>query len=68
MTDSILDRLRRRTSYLGSREVVTLLNTSRKSLGEWVAAGKLPAYKIGKNWQFDPSDLAAFLEQRRLGI
>jgi excisionase family DNA binding protein len=66
--DTIIDDLRRRKTFLGSPETVALLDTTRKSLGEWVAAGRLPAYKIGKNWKFDPADLIRFLDQRRVGV
>ena len=65
---TIIDQLRLRRTYLGSAETVALLDTTRKSLGEWVAAGRLPAYKLGKNWKFDPVDLVRFLEQRRVGV
>ena len=65
---TIIDQLRRRKTFLGSRETVALLDTTRKTLGEWVAAGRLPAYKLGKNWKFDPADLVRFLEERRVGV
>lgn len=64
---TIIEQLRRRRTMLGSSEAVTLLDTTRKSLGEWVAAGRLPAYKLGKNWKFHPADLVCFLEERRVG-
>lgn len=66
-TGTIIEQLRRRKELVSSTEGMAILDLSRKSLCAWVKAGRIPAYRVGKNNKFDPHDLADWLEQRRIG-
>jgi hypothetical protein len=63
---TIVDRLRERTTYVPSSEVMQILNCSRKSLCLWINSGKLPALRTGKNNMVDPNTLADYLSARRV--
>ncbi len=65
--DTIIDHLRRRRGLISSTETMQILGCSRKSLCAWVKAGRIPAYRIGKDNKFDPHDVANFLNARRIG-
>ena len=68
LKNTIVDQLRQRTSYVRATEVMAILGVTRNTLCDWVNAGILPAFRIGKNNVCDPAELAAFLETRRTGV
>ncbi|MCU1252251.1 MAG: Helix-turn-helix domain [Edaphobacter sp.] len=55
-------------TYVRATEVMSILGVTRNTLCDWINAGTLPAYRLGKNNVFDPAELAAFLETRRTGV
>jgi len=66
--NTIVNHLRRRTSYVRATEVMAILGVTRNTLCDWINAGILPAFRIGKNNVCDPAELADFLETRRTGV
>jgi excisionase family DNA binding protein len=64
--DTIIGRLRHRTSYLSSTEVMEILGVTRNTLCAWVRSNAIPAVRVGKDNKFDPLQLAAWLEERRV--
>ena len=56
------------TSYVRASEVMSILGITRNTLCDWINAGTLPAFRLGKNNVCDPAELAAFLETRRTGV
>jgi excisionase family DNA binding protein len=67
VSGSIVARLKLRTSYLSSTEVMEILRRSRKTLCAWVKAGDIPAVRVGRDNKFDPWELALWIEARQLG-
>ncbi len=50
---------------LSPREVARRLGVSRRTVRRWVAAGVLPAYRVGGVIRIHPEELARFLERSR---
>jgi excisionase family DNA binding protein len=45
---------------LTTREAADLLHVSRSRVLKLIAAHRLPATKVGRDWQLTPADVAAF--------
>lgn len=67
VSGSIVAKLKLRTSYLSSTEVMEILRRSRKTLCAWVKAGDIPANRVGRDNMFDSWELALWIEERQLG-
>ena len=52
-------------NFLSVAEVATLLGKSKNRLSEAIKLGKIPAYRIGKDYRIDGAELANYLEARR---
>ncbi|MBI4054166.1 MAG: helix-turn-helix domain-containing protein [Candidatus Doudnabacteria bacterium] len=46
------------------QEIAKFFGVSRKTVWEWCSAGKLPAFKIGKEWNVRQSDLQKMINQK----
>lgn len=46
-------------------ETAELLKLSHLTIWRYIKSGKLPAYKLGRDWRIKESDLEEFLESRR---
>jgi excisionase family DNA binding protein len=46
------------------REVADLLKLHPKTVNKFVISGKLPAYRIGRQWRFRKSEVLKALEKR----
>jgi excisionase family DNA binding protein len=49
---------------LTNREVADLLKLHPKTVNKLAIAGKLPAYRIGRQWRFRKSEVLKLLEKR----
>ena len=49
---------------LTNREVADLLKLHPKTVNKLAIAGKLPAYRIGRQWRFRRSEVLKLLEKR----
>ena len=56
--------LRRRNTALTSTELCELINVHPVTLREWARAGRVPAYRIGREWRYDPDEVADWLDHR----
>lgn len=45
-------------------DVAALCQVSEKTVRRWVAAGELPAAKLGAQWRIRPRDLDLFVRDR----
>lgn len=45
------------------KEVMDYLKVSRTTIYDWLNAGKIKAYKIGKSVRFKRSDIEAFIKE-----
>jgi excisionase family DNA binding protein len=64
--DTLIHRLRQRTTYLSCAEVMSLLGKSRNTLCRWVRDGIIPGFKFGKDYRFAPLTLAGWIEAHQL--
>jgi hypothetical protein len=67
VSGTIIAKLKLRTSYLTTIEVMGILPRSRNTLCAMVKAGEIPAIRCGRDNMFDPWELALWLEERQLG-
>jgi excisionase family DNA binding protein len=63
-TMSLIEELRKRDTFLTTKEVMTLLNKRRNTICDWVRAGRLSAIRAGNEYLFDPRILAEWLAAR----
>jgi excisionase family DNA binding protein len=49
---------------LTNREVADLLKLHPKTVNKLAIAGKLPAYRIGRQWRFRKSEVLKLVEKR----
>jgi Helix-turn-helix domain len=64
---TIIAKLKLRTSYLTTTEVMEIIPRTRKTLCAMVKAGDIPAIRCGRDNMFEPWHLALWLEDRQLG-
>jgi excisionase family DNA binding protein len=48
-----------------AEQVAAILQLSPKTIKDWLRAGKLPGYKIGRVWRVRQEDLEAFIQGAR---
>jgi len=53
--------------YLTVRQVVSLLQVSRRTIYRMIDGGKLPAYKLDRDWRVAKEDIDQFLAERKRG-
>ena len=63
----LIGRLRERSSFLTTKEVMELLQLRRNTLCKWVRTGQLPAVRSGNSYLYDPARLADWLLERATG-
>jgi len=51
---------------LTNREVADLLKLHPKTVNKLAISGKLPAYRIGRQWRFRKSEVLKLLEKRTI--
>jgi excisionase family DNA binding protein len=49
------------------RQVAEFLQLNQTTVYAWAQQGVLPGFKLGRNWRFRPSEIEAWLEERRQG-
>jgi excisionase family DNA binding protein len=64
--ETLVEKLRARTGLLTMAEVSKLLSFHPVTLRDWARAGRLPAALIAGHWRVDPTELAMWLEARRM--
>jgi len=47
-----------------SKELAAFFRVAEKTIWEWCKKGKLPAFKIGKEWKVRAADLQKTINQR----
>lgn len=50
-----------RPDYLSPSEVADLIGTTRPTVVRWIKAGRLPAYRFGRFFKIERSDVEAFV-------
>jgi excisionase family DNA binding protein len=44
-----------------------LINPHPVTLREWTRTGRIPAYRMGREWRYDPAKVADWLDEREVG-
>jgi excisionase family DNA binding protein len=60
---SVIEQLRTRRQAMKVREVADLLNLDPDTIVRYAKEQKVPAFKVGSRWRFDPHALAMWIEQ-----
>jgi excisionase family DNA binding protein len=63
---SIVNYLRSRNSALTSAELCELINVHPVTLREWSRAGRVPAYRTGREYRYDPDKVADWLDHHEV--
>ena len=53
-----------KTTIYGVPELAKFFSVTEKTIWEWCKKGKLPAFKIGKEWKVRVSDLNRTINQK----
>ena len=61
---SVIEQLRTRGQAMKVREVADLLNLDPDTISRYAAEQKIPAFKVGSRWRFDPQALAMWIESQ----
>jgi len=51
--------------FLTVNEVADILRVSKLTIWRYIDAGVLPAYKVGRDWRIEQTELDKFLDTRR---
>lgn len=65
-TKSIIESLRSEHRLLTSRQIATMLSVNLDTLYDWCKQGAVPYMRIGRNFKFDPAEIANWLEKREV--
>lgn len=60
----VIEQFRTRTQAMKVREVADLLNLDPDTIVRYANEQKLPAFKVGSRWRFDPHALAMWIESQ----
>lgn len=61
---SVTDKLRGRTKVMKVSEVADLLNLDPDTIVRYANEERIPAFKVGSRWRFDPETLALWIEEQ----
>ena len=48
-------------------ELCGLLSINNETVYDWIKAKRLPAYRVGKFWRFEPQELIEWWQKRKVG-
>jgi excisionase family DNA binding protein len=60
----LIEQLERRQTALKVSEVAKMLTTSSTQVYRWAESGKIPAFRLGTMWRFDPRVIATWLREK----
>jgi excisionase family DNA binding protein len=61
---TIVEKLRGRSKVMKVVEVADLLNLDEGTVLRYANEEKIPAFKVGSRWRFDPETLALWIEEQ----
>jgi len=61
---TIVEKLRGRSKVMKVVEVADLLNLDPDTIVRYANEEKIPAFKVGSRWRFDPETLALWIEEQ----
>ena len=63
----IIGRVIIMVQYLSVKQMAEILQVSRRTIYRMIDSGKLPAYKLDRDWRIAKEDIDQFLEKRKHG-
>jgi len=63
---SLVDDLRTRNTALTSAELCELINLHPVTLREWTRGRRIPGYRMGREYRYDPAKIADWLEEHEI--
>lgn len=63
---NLITELRARTKALTSAEVCELIRLHPVTLRDWTRSSRIPAYRVGREYRYDPSKIADWLQEREI--
>ena len=60
----IIGRVIIMVQYLSVKQMAEILQVSRRTIYRMIDSGKLPAYKLDRDWRIAKEDINQFLEKR----
>ena len=63
---SLVDDLRARNAALTSAELCELINLHPVTLREWTRGRRIPGYRMGREYRYDPHTIANWLEEHEI--
>jgi excisionase family DNA binding protein len=64
---TIFDKLSEIPGLIDTNEVAAITGNKPDTIREFVTRGQLKGIKVGRELKFDPADVAAFLQENRVG-
>jgi excisionase family DNA binding protein len=61
---TVTNKLRKRTQIMKAIDVALLLNLDPDTVVRYANEQKIPAFKVGSRWRFDPETLALWIEEQ----
>jgi excisionase family DNA binding protein len=49
------------------RELAESLSLTDETICDWIARKRLPAYRVGKSWRFEPREVLEWWQARKVG-
>lgn len=60
-------RLRRMARILTTSDLAKVFGVTPDEIGYWARKGRIPAYKKGRQWRFNESDVRKWAKRNSLG-
>lgn len=54
--------------WYSTKEICAYLGVSRDTLLAWIAEKELPAHKVGRNWNFKPSEVDEWVKAGKASV
>lgn len=51
-------------TFYNAEKIAKFFGVTKKTAGQWCRAGKLPAFKIGREWKIRVSDLQKMIDRK----
>jgi excisionase family DNA binding protein len=59
---TLIEKLRNMQESLTPEELAVIFKVVPKTVSDWAAAKVIPGFKVGREWRFDPQEIADYIE------
>jgi excisionase family DNA binding protein len=67
MMETFAEKLAARERPITVRELAESLSLTDETICDWIAQKRLPAYRVGKSWRFEPREILEWWQARKVG-